>query len=213
MEYEEKKLWEYSLLDKVYFLVNFQKSHTRIVYRGNTGKYTPDRAGSILAFPVLAKLYWEHIFQYWPSTRLWRGSFENSPQGGLLMSPLNFLITRSYKTWPRMGYKGIVHLEYLGATFATHKAGKTLGLSATSVISRQDQARSSVRMNSVRAIVLPKLYWTLHITFISLDIYIYISWSGQHFASFMYSARCRAIWRRKVEALSREVHLIADTMV
>ena len=163
MEYGKKQLWQYSLLDKVYFLVNFQNSYTRVVYWGNTGKYTPSRAGPILAFPVLAQLYWEYIFQYWPSSRLWRGSFENSPQGGLLMSPLNFLSTRSYKTWPRisssaMGYKGIVYLEYSGATLATHQAGKTLGLSASSAISRQDQARSSVRMHSVRAIVMPKPY-------------------------------------------------------
>ena len=106
--------------------------------------------------------------QYWPSSRLLRGSFEYSPQGGLLMSPLNFLSTRSYKTWPRfsssvMGYKGIMYLEYSGATLASHQAGKTLGLSASSAISRQDQARSSVRMHSVRAIVLPKLYCTHHI--------------------------------------------------
>ena len=61
----------------------------------------------ILAFPVLPQLYWEYIFQYWPSSRLWRGSFENSPQGGLLMSPLNFLSTRSYKTWPRISSSAI----------------------------------------------------------------------------------------------------------
>ena len=41
---------------------------------------------------------------------------------------------------------------------------------------------------------------------------MYISWSAQHFVSFIYSARSSAIWRRQVEALSREVHLIADTM-
>ena len=103
----ELQLWQYSLLGKVYFLVNFQNSHW-----GNTGKYTPSRAGSILTLSVLAQLYWEHIFQYWPSSRLWRGSFENLPLGWLLMSPLNFLSTRSYKIWPRisssaMGYKGI----------------------------------------------------------------------------------------------------------
>ena len=57
-----------------------------------------------------------------------------------------------------MGYKGIVYLEYSEATFATHQAGKVLGLSASSAISRQDQARSSVRMHSVRAIVMPKPY-------------------------------------------------------
>ena len=93
------------------------------------------------------------------------------------MPSLNFISKRSYQTWPRisssgMGYKGIVYLEYSGATFATHQAGKALGLSASSAISRQDQARSSVRMHSVRAIVLPKLYCTLHIKFSSLDIYI-----------------------------------------
>ena len=110
-----------------------------------------------------------------------------------------------------MGYKGIVYLEYSGATLATHQAGKTLGLSASSAISRQDQARSSVRMHSVRAIVMPKPYChpSYQVQFIG---HIYISWSAQHFASFIYSARCSAIWRRKVEALSREVHLIADTM-
>ena len=117
----------------------------------------------ILAFSVLPQLYWEYIFQYWPSSRLWCGSFENSPQGGLLMSPLNFLSTRSYKIWPKispsaMGYKEIVYLEHTGATLATHEAGKALGLSASSAISRQDQARSSVRMHLVRAIVMPKPY-------------------------------------------------------
>ena len=81
--------------------------------------------------------------------------------------PLDCLSPGSYRTWQRnlssaMGYKGIVYLEYSGATFATHQAGKALGLSASSAISRQDQERSSVRMHSVRAIVLPKLYCTLH---------------------------------------------------
>ena len=174
----EKQLCQYSLPDKVYFLVNFQNSHTRVVYWGNTGKHPPSKAGSILAFPVLGQLYWEYIFQYWPSSRLWRGSIQNLPQGGLLMSPLNFPSSRSYKTWPRisssaMGHKGIVYLEYSGATFATHQAGKALGLSASSAVNRQDQARPSVRMHSVRAIVLPKLYCTLHIKFIG-HIYIYI---------------------------------------
>ena len=71
-----------------------------------------------------------------------------------------------------MGYKGIVYLEHSGATFATHQAGKTLGLSACSAIRRQDQERSSVRMYSVRAIVMPYHTVTLHIEFSSLDIYI-----------------------------------------
>ena len=52
----EKQLWQYSLLDKVYFLVNFRNCHTRVVYWGNTGKYTPSRAGPILEKPVLALL-------------------------------------------------------------------------------------------------------------------------------------------------------------
>ena len=72
--------------------------------------------------------------------------------------------------WP--GYKGIVYLEHSGATLATTQAVKTLGLSACLAIHRQDQARSFVRMHSVRAIVLPKLYCTPHIKLISLDIYI-----------------------------------------
>ena len=95
----ELPLWQYSLLDKVYFLVNFHNSHTRVVYWGNKRKYTPSWAGPLLAFPVLAQLYWEYIFPYWPSCRLWCGSFGNSPQGGLLMSTLNFLSTRFYETW------------------------------------------------------------------------------------------------------------------
>ena len=90
------------------------------------------------------------------------------------MSPLDF---QSTWPWPRisscaMGYRGIVYLEYSGATFATHQGGKSLGLSASSAISRQDQARSSVRMHLIRAIVLLKLYSTLNIKFSSLDIYI-----------------------------------------
>ena len=64
------------------------------------------------------------------------------------------------------------YLEYSGATFATHHAGKALGLSASSALSRQDQARSFIRMHLVRAIDLPKLYCTLHIKFSSLDICI-----------------------------------------
>ena len=53
-----------------------------------------------------------------------------------------------------------MYLEYSGATLASHQAGKTLGMSASSAISisRQDQARSSVRMHSVSAIVMPKPY-------------------------------------------------------
>ena len=39
-----------------------------------------------------------------------------------------------------MGYKGIVYLEYSGATFATHQERKALGLSASSAIITQDQA-------------------------------------------------------------------------
>ena len=67
------------------------------------------------------------------------------------------------KAWPRisssaMGYKGIMYLEYSEATLANHQAGKTIGLSASSAISRQDPARSSVRMHSIRAIVMPKPY-------------------------------------------------------
>ena len=85
-----------------------------------------------------------------------RGSFGNSPQGGLLMYPLKVLSRRFYKTWPRisfsaMGCKGIVYLQYSWATLATHKGGKTLGLSASSAISRKDQTISFVRMHSVRA--------------------------------------------------------------
>ena len=61
MEYNNnKKLWQYGLLDKMYFLVNFQNSHSRVIYWVNTGKYTPSRAGPILAFPVLAQLYLEY---------------------------------------------------------------------------------------------------------------------------------------------------------
>ena len=41
-------------------------------------KYTPSRAGPILEKPVLTQLYWEYIFLYCPSRRLWCGSFENS---------------------------------------------------------------------------------------------------------------------------------------
>ena len=104
-----------------------------------------------------------------------------------------------------------MYLEYSGATLATHQGGKTFGLSASSAISRQDQTRSSVRMHSVRAVVMPQpnCHPSYQVQFIG---YIYISWSAQHFASFICSARSSAIWRRKVEALSREVHLLADTM-
>ena len=71
-----------------------------------------------------------------------------------------------------MGYKGSVYLEYSGATFATHQAGKAMCLSASSALSRQDQARSSVRMHSFRAIVLPRLYCTLYMKFISMNIWV-----------------------------------------
>ena len=70
-----------------------------------------------------------------------------------------------------MRYKEIVYLEYSGATLttlATHQAlagkhlvspsRKTLGLSTSSAISKQDQAKSPVRMHSVRAIVMHKPY-------------------------------------------------------
>ena len=110
-----------------------------------------------------------------------------------------------------MGYKGIVYLEYSGATLETHQGGKTLGLSASSAISRQDQTRFSVRMHSVRAVVMPKPYNHPSYQFQFMR-HIYINWSAQHFASFIYSARCSAIWQRKVEALFREVYLIADVM-
>ena len=96
------------------------------------------------------------------------------------MSPLNFISTRSYETWLRISssaisYKGIVYLEYSGGTLATHQAGKTPGLSASSTISRQDQARSSVRMHSIRAIVMPKPYChpLYQVQFIG---HIYINW-------------------------------------
>ena len=125
-------LW-YSLLDKVYYLVNYQSCHTRVVYWGNTRKYASSRAGPILAFPVLAQLYGS-IFSSIdpPSSQFWQGSFENLRQGELLMSPIIFLSTRSYQIWPRsaMGYKEIVYLKHSGATLATHQAGKNLGLSA-----------------------------------------------------------------------------------
>ena len=91
----EKQICQYSLLDNVYFLVNFQSCPTKVVYWGNTWKYTPSRPGPILAFPVLAQLYWDYIFQYWPSSRLSSG---NSPQGELLMSPLKFLRKDSIKS-------------------------------------------------------------------------------------------------------------------
>ena len=128
------------------------------------------------------------------------------------MSPLNFLSTRSFITWPRIsssaiGYKGIVYLEYAGATLATQEAGKTHDLSASSAISRQDQARSSVRMHSVMAIVMPKPYCypSYKVQFIR---HIYTSWSAQHYASFIYSARCSTIWQRRVEAISPDLCLI-----
>ena len=189
-----KKKNKGSLLDKMYFLVNFQNCQTRVVYWGNTGKYTPSRAGPILAFPVLSQLYTEYIFQYWPGIWLWRGCFENLQQGGLLMSPLSFLITRFYKS----GQEFLQVPWVIKELCSTSPSRKPLGLSA--------------RMHSVRAIVMPYHTVTLHIKFGSLDIYIYISWSAQHFRSLILSARCIAIWQRKVDALSTEVHLIADNM-
>ena len=43
------------------------------------------RAGPILEKPVLAQLYWEYIFPYCPSRRLWCGSFENLPGNTLCL--------------------------------------------------------------------------------------------------------------------------------
>ena len=37
----------------MYFLLNFQNCHTRVVYWGNEGKHIPSRVG---------------LFQYWPSS-------------------------------------------------------------------------------------------------------------------------------------------------
>ena len=160
----------------MYFLVNFLNSHTRVVYWGNMAKYTPSRAGPTQAFPVLAQLYWEFFFQYCPSSWLWRGSFENWPQGELLMSPLNFLSTRSYITRQRisssaMSYKGIVYSEYSGATLATHQADKI----------RQELMSGCIQLEPMWCL---NHTVTLHIKFSSLEIL----------------------------SLSREVHLIADTM-
>ena len=127
-------------------------------------------------------------------TFLCHGTFKNSPQGGLLMSPLNVLSTRSYKTWPRIsvsakGYKRIVYLEYSGATLATHQGGKSLGLSASSAISRQDQKRSSVRMHSV--IPKPYCHHSYQVQFIE-HIYVQVAQLNT-----LQVSRCSAIWRRK----------------
>ena len=72
-----------------------------------------------------------------------------------------------------MGYKGIVDLEYSRATFATHQAGKAIGLSASSAIGGQELARSSVRMHSVRALTI--LHPSYQVKFIG---HIYLSWSA-----------------------------------
>ena len=102
MKYGEKKLWQYSLLDQLYFLVNFQNSHTRVVCWGNTGKYTPSRAGPIVAFAVLAKLYWEFIFHSISNTffllLFWHNSHgtKEIPDCGNLVTPDRVEILR----WP-----------------------------------------------------------------------------------------------------------------
>ena len=54
-------------------VANFQSCLGRVGYWVNTGKYNP-----ILEKTVLTQLYWEYIFRYCPSRRLWCGSFENS---------------------------------------------------------------------------------------------------------------------------------------
>ena len=131
------------------------------------------------------------------------------------MSPLNFLSTRFYKTWPRIslsaiGYKGTVDLADSVVTLTTHQGGKTLGLSASSAISIQDQTRSSVRMHLVRAYCQDS-YQVQFFGHIYIYIYIYKLVSST-LCKFIYCIRFSAIWRRKVEALSGEVHLIGDTM-
>ena len=107
-----------------------------------------------------------------------------------------------------MGYKGIVYLDYSGATLATHQGGKnTWSVSQF----RQDQTKSSVRMHSVRAVVMRRPY--CHPSYQDQFIgHIYISCSFQHFASFIYSSICSAIWRRKVVTISKYFHMISDTM-
>ena len=55
---------------------------------------------------------------------------------------------------------------------------------AHSAIHRQSQARASVRMHSVRALVMP------YHTVILQTCHTYMDWSGEHFKSFSYSAQC-----------------------
>ena len=72
-----------------------------------------------------------------------------------------------------MCYARILNVENVeGGTLMIHLAGKTLGLLAHRVIRSQVQARTSVRMHSVRAHVMPYHTVTLQDTHSSLDIYI-----------------------------------------
>ena len=49
-------------MDKVYFLVNFQSFHTRVVYWGNTGKYTssidPVANSGMTALKICLRVSW-----------------------------------------------------------------------------------------------------------------------------------------------------------
>ena len=97
-----------------------------------------------------------------------------------------------------------MYLEYSGASFATHQAGKQLVCQTVQPLADKIRQDQDIRMHSVRAIGLPEPYCQPAYQFQFIG-HTYTSWSAKYFASFIYSARCSAIWRRKEEALSREV--------
>ena len=113
-------------------------------------------------------------------SQLWRDSFENLPLGWLLMSLLNFLSTRSYKTRPglsssAMSYEGIVYLEYSEASLATHQAGKHLVCQPVQPLAdkiRQDLLSGCIRIGPLCCLIHTV---NLHIKFSSLDINIQVS--------------------------------------
>ena len=101
--------------------------------------------------------------------------FTLNPLVGLLP---NSTTSKELTIWPRKclqkrALKLVSWLPEVEDFLFLPQARKSLGLSASSAINRQDQASYSVRMHSVRAIVLPKLYGTLHNKISSLAIYIY----------------------------------------
>ena len=112
------------------------------------------------------------ILQYWLSKGLWRASFKNSQVSAPLKSPHpNYVSTRTHQIWPKMSliakwYEGNLKIDnFERETLVAHPARKVLGMSARWVICSQVKSRTSARMHSVRAHVMPSYTVTLREAF------------------------------------------------